>query len=435
MFSYLEETVERIRRHPRLVIAEDFEVAAQHTQSCRRKFHNGNPVERRQEDSSWISLRILHRQQPGRSVIHSISDHSIDSLVDNAFDSAKASKGDPWFKFPIWKPPSALEWKVPVVVSGESIYPSLSMPPAALEEAYDSRHILTLLHRKSEKFQLKQVQPFHKVDCSVFCSDRHHVVSLRESRAWSTLPGDRQSWLIGLVETGHRLIGGADWRAKGRTTLILSAAAFSSLLRRLAPWFYADCVRRGLSPISIPAPDSQSLFSPVITILDKGNYPNAAYAVVFDMEGSVTQETSIVEHGMLRNLLYDSYSARKENRLSTGNFLRLQDSVWPAIHASTMFVKPSSDSVATVLSAVSEAILLERIFSLDLISGSRTRYVIRGAGFRLNRGAVVETLSTMSLELEVLDLMRRAIAVGNDLTLYGCFGAPSAVFENVPLGS
>ena len=52
-------------------------------------------------------------------------------------------------------------------------------------------------------------------------------------------------------------------------------------------------------------------------------------AAAFDMEGSPTQKTTLVERGILKSFIYDSYFGARENRLSTGNYIRDFDHEFP----------------------------------------------------------------------------------------------------------
>jgi predicted Zn-dependent protease len=62
----------------------------------------------------------------------------------------------------------------------------------------------------------------------------------------------------------------------------------------------------------------QQLMSPLVSIWDDGRDP-AGYPMPFDFEGVPKQRVDVVKEGVIGSPVYDSYSARKENKTSTGH--------------------------------------------------------------------------------------------------------------------
>ena len=59
-----------------------------------------------------------------------------------------------------------------------------------------------------------------------------------------------------------------------------------------------------------------------VSIVDDGTMPGGWGTCPFDDEGYPIQKTPIVEKGVLRNFIYDTYTAMKANVESTGNAQR-----------------------------------------------------------------------------------------------------------------
>jgi predicted Zn-dependent protease len=212
---------------------------------------------------------------------------------------------------------------------------------------------------------------------------------------------------------------------------LLSPAAVAAILSPMSPWFSAEEVQAGRSPLT----DRRELpvFSKFIDLIDDGRHPLSPEASPFDLEGSATQETKLVAAGVLRDYLYDTYAATRENRLSTGNFLRAQDAAGPAIGASVLYVKPSAVRAATLRRAVSQGLFLQTITEVTAADRSPTSLQLRGNGWRVESGRCVEPLRDVVLTVDAIDLFARAVGVGDDLAFFNRFGAPSILFEDVPL--
>jgi len=60
----------------------------------------------------------------------------------------------------------------------------------------------------------------------------------------------------------------------------------------------------------------------MVTVYDDGLMPGGLGSKPFDGEGLPTRKTAIVEQGILKNYLLDTYAARKLGLASTGNAAR-----------------------------------------------------------------------------------------------------------------
>src|ERR1700677_4932645 len=93
----IESIVDDIRQHPKLVVADDYEVAVQRRLARSVTFRNGERVAVTRGDRLWVSLRVLHRKRPGRAATEFRGREAIQQLVESAFESALRSSVDPWF--------------------------------------------------------------------------------------------------------------------------------------------------------------------------------------------------------------------------------------------------------------------------------------------------------------------------------------------------
>ncbi len=122
-----------------------------------------------------------------------------------------------------------------------------------------------------------------------------------------------------------------------KASVILRPQALSSLLENvLAPNFSADNVQRGRS--ALVGKLGQKIFGS-IDIIDDGKLKNGLATSKFDGEGVASRNTVLVEKGVLKGFLYDTYTAIKENRESTGNADRDSFASLPYVAPSNLVVK------------------------------------------------------------------------------------------------
>src|SRR5690606_35959691 len=63
----------------------------------------------------------------------------------------------------------------------------------------------------------------------------------------------------------------------------------------------------------------QQIASPLVTIVDDGRMLRGLASRPFDAEGVATRRNVVIEHGVLKSYLLDTYSARKLGLATTGN--------------------------------------------------------------------------------------------------------------------
>lgn len=107
----------------------------------------------------------------------------------------------------------------------------------------------------------------------------------------------------------------------GSYDVILEPKVAASILTAvLMPAFSADNVQKGRSPLSGKL--GETIADKRLSILDDPYVPWATGSTPFDDEGVPTTRKYLVESGTLKTFLYDTYTASKENRESTGNGFR-----------------------------------------------------------------------------------------------------------------
>lgn len=326
--------------------------------------------------------------------------------------------------------------EIPPPARYESVFGKSPIAADLIEETYAAREIETYLMRKTERIQLRHRRQVHTASLSV--TNRAHgagspdAFRLSEVRALGRPLVERGTWLDALLLQAAALTESAPFTpAPGRHFLLVSPVVGSVLLEKLIGWFRADAVQAGTSPLV--ARQGKPLFSSVISIVDNGNFPGAPSAAPFDMEGARTQETTIVAQGILHSLLYDTYAATRENRLSTGNFLRGPDDAAPRIGASHTYFTPSTYRPGDLCKAMGEGYILQSVDSMKPVSGSETEFQVTGSGWRVGGGSCIEPVRNVRFAFDIFDLFSRAVEIGNDLSFHGGCGAPSILFENIPL--
>ncbi len=164
------------------------------------------------------------------------------------------------------------------------------------------------------------------------------------------------------------------------------------------------------------APDS-------LTIRDDGVMPKGLGSRPFDGEGVPTASKTIVENGVLKGFLYDSYTARKVNGESTGNASRSYAST-PHIAPLNFFVSPGTQSPGEILHDVQEGFLVTGMigFGVDTVTGQFSR---GASGLWIRNGEPAYSVHEVTVASTMQEMLQNIEAIGNDLEFMGSVSCPT----------
>ena len=195
----------------------------------------------------------------------------------------------------------------------------------------------------------------------------------------------------------------------------------------------ADNVQRGRSlwadKIGLEVADRK------LTLIDDGLLPYGIGSSQFDAEGVPSQRTVVIENGVLRSFLYDSYTANKANRESTGNAARGSYSSLPSISISNLLVKPGTKSPEDLISEVDNGIIINR-FSGNVEFESGDFSGIAKQACYVRDGEVKFPLKETMISGNAFKSLKRIIEVGSDrrVTMHGVY-TPSILIGDVNIVS
>jgi PmbA protein len=143
----------------------------------------------------------------------------------------------------------------------------------------------------------------------------------------------------------------------------------------------------------------------------------------YDGEGLASRKNLVVEKGMLRTYLCDSYSARKLGRESTASAARGGGAgVGPS--TSNFVLQPGTDSNEAIVKATPRGLYVTEMmgFGFNAVTGDFSR---GAAGFWIEGGELAYPVSELTISLNVDELWQRIDAVGSDLDLRTATAAPT----------
>jgi PmbA protein len=152
--------------------------------------------------------------------------------------------------------------------------------------------------------------------------------------------------------------------------------------------------------------------SRVLTIVDDSGLPGGLGSASFDREGLPSEVLPLVEDGVLRNYLYDAYSACVDGRRSNGHAGGGPADV-PHVSTTNVVMSPGEVSLADMIAGVDRGVLVTRFSgNVDPVSGDFSG-VVKG-GRLIRRGKLAEPLCGTMIAGNTFDLLPGVVAVSRE---------------------
>lgn len=163
--------------------------------------------------------------------------------------------------------------------------------------------------------------------------------------------------------------------------------------------------------------------SPMITIVDDPTLPCGFGSRPFDGEGLPSIKKTIVEQGVLKSYLLDTYSGKKLGLPSTGNAVRGTGD-GPGVGVSNFHMLPGILSQEEIIGSVQSGLLVTELigFGVNLITGDYSR---GAAGIWIENGELAYPVEELTIAGNLKDLFQQIEMIGNDVDLTKKMAAPT----------
>lgn len=222
------------------------------------------------------------------------------------------------------------------------------------------------------------------------------------------------------AELARRSLDGRSMET-GTYDVVLSPVAFAELLENtLAPSLSAENVQKGRSALAGML--QKDVADPGLRLIDDGALPAGMGSSAFDGEGVPSQRNVLLEDGVLRSYLYDSYTAGREGRSSTGNSVRSGYSEMPRIGIRNLIV--SSKEPVELLDGVRDGVLVNSVIGAHTANPISGDFSVEARNaFRIRAGEVAEPVRSAMIAGNIFDLLKR-IEAGRDVRAVGPIVTP-----------
>jgi PmbA protein len=167
--------------------------------------------------------------------------------------------------------------------------------------------------------------------------------------------------------------------------------------------------------------DGEQIFPDWLDLKEWPHLKKAMASAPFDNEGVATRERALVQDGVLRGYLLDSYSARKLGLQSTGSAGGLHNLVVTPRHS----LAPEA-----ILEKLGTGLLVGELMGQG-VNGVTGDYSRGAAGFWVENGQIMYPVHEITVAGNLRDMYRGIVAVGDDLDSRGAIHSGSILIDQM----
>jgi PmbA protein len=215
------------------------------------------------------------------------------------------------------------------------------------------------------------------------------------------------------VERATRLLGAVKPRS-AHLTVVFEPRITATLLSILSGTLDGESVLKGRSLFADRLGEQVSV--PGFTLVDDPTDPDAYGAARFDAEGLATRRNVLIEDGVLRRFLYDTYAARRAGTTSTASAVRAGFKSGPGTGARALSVVPGTAGPEEILRTVGDGLLVQSVSGVhsgvNPVSGD---FSVGAEGVLIKDGALAGPVRELTIASTLQRMLAGVVAVGSDL--------------------
>jgi predicted Zn-dependent protease len=160
----------------------------------------------------------------------------------------------------------------------------------------------------------------------------------------------------------------------------------------------------------------EKVFGENITIWDDGLDSNGA-PIIFDFEGVPKKRVNIIENGIAKGVVYDSYHAYKYGKENTGHALPQPNSIGP--FALNLFMKEGDSYVEDMIKNVKRGVFISRFHYTNPLDPKRVIItgMTRDGTFLIEDGKIVSPIKNLRFTQNMVELMNNVIEISKERKL------------------
>jgi len=248
----------------------------------------------------------------------------------------------------------------------------------------------------------------------------------KSGRVWDDI--DFEDLVNKVTWKGTALLGAKSKKSQ-RAEIIIPPSQAKDILSVFASAFSSDNVQKGKSILKGLL--GEKIAHDKLNIIEDPTSENAFIRREFDDEGVKTKKKYLIKNGYLEEYLYNLYTAKKENKESTGNGERINYRALPNVGFFNLFIEPGEKTEEEIIKTVKEGLYVFSLMGLHLIDPISGDFSIGADGLWIRNGELAEPVCEVTISGNLKDFLKSIVDVGNNITFDNTVVSPTLRVINI----
>ena len=397
-------------------------------------------------------IRVIRDKKLGFAFTSDPDPAALEETMERAVDNAKSSAPDEFNLLPNYltttrpsssrsHPPKGLDLfdpKISRTPVKDKIELALKIEEAAYRTDKRVKRTEKVSYSDSESevwiVNSNGIEAKHK---SNFCGGHADMIAAQDSEMEAGLGIDFVKKLADLdpqkigkeaAERASALLGARAIPSR-KLPLLFDPFVGTQLLEVLASALSSDATQKGKSLFADKL--GKEIGSEIFSLIDNGRLPGGLGTEPCDGEGVPTQETRLVENGILRNFLYNTYTAAKGGTRSTGNAVRSSFSGLPGIGPTNLFIPAGPQSAPELIRSVRQGLYIQRVMGVHTANPISGDFSFGAAGLMIENGEKTYPVRGITIAGNLIEMLKAIEAVCSDLRFIVNIGSPTLLITGI----
>ena len=176
----------------------------------------------------------------------------------------------------------------------------------------------------------------------------------------------------------------------------------------------------------------EKVASEKLTVIDDGTIPGLFGTTPFDDEGVPTRRTVVIERGVLKTYLVNTYTARKLGMKTTGNAARGITGNAGIGHGN-LYMECGQKSPEEILKSIPNGFYVTELmgFGINIVTGDYSR---GATGLWIRNGELAFPVSEVTIAGNLTNMLHNIEFIGSDLEFRGSTAAPTLCIGEMTVG-
>jgi PmbA protein len=206
-----------------------------------------------------------------------------------------------------------------------------------------------------------------------------------------------------------------------RVPIVFEHTVAGALVGHIFEAVNGDSIYRGASFLTGKL--NEKIAGDNLNVVDDGTMHGGFGSSPFDSEGVPSRRTVVVENGVLRSYLLNTYTAKKLNLQTTGNASRGLAGT-PGIGPGNFCLQPGSKSLEQIIADIKEGLFVTELlgFGVNLVTGDFSR---GASGLWIQNGQLTFPVEEITVAGNLKDMLFNVAEIGNDLEFRAAIASPT----------